>query len=317
MERNNNLNGFNPPGMNGQLPPSQQGGNIYQPNLPFPPQQQLAPGPMAGQPLVPNNYIQTSGTIYFNEKESFTSEKVQSTVNLGTDKHICVLILNIIVIGVAVAAFVIITMFNMPPWIAGQMVGIPYLLYFFLGICINTIKTFLGNIKEMEHVERAYNILKQSQGHIRFEAECYHWTTGKHRRKIVTHKATEIFPLRGCFDESEDFVSLKQNYGYLFFQLSKCFYFGDQNSQNLFLTAFNNFKAANVADKYQSYKHVLDIPTPEMEGAFGIITAGGTGGCLKVLYYIFFLIGLGFPFLTFVECKMGRFTINSVKKLTA
>lgn len=51
--------------------------------------------------------------------------------------------------------------------------------------------------------------MQQRTGHIKLYANCYHFTTGKHRRKVSTHTATEMIPLRECTDISQSLEHLK------------------------------------------------------------------------------------------------------------
>jgi len=44
-------------------------------------------------------------------------------------------------------------------------------------------------MKGYESMEDIYNQLKQRTGHIKLTAECYHYTGGKHKRKVITHSA--------------------------------------------------------------------------------------------------------------------------------
>jgi len=72
----------------------------------------------------------------------------------------------------------------------GQMFGLPYVLYLVLGLCLNNMRSVIGNIKPYGDIEKAYNMLKNAQGQITFIAEFYHYGGGRHRRRVVTKTVT-------------------------------------------------------------------------------------------------------------------------------
>jgi hypothetical protein len=156
--------------------------------------------------------------------------------------------------------------------------------------------------------------MRQRTGHIQLKAECYHFT-GKHRRKIVTHTANEVIPVRECIDASEELAQMKENHKYLFCKIRKYYYFGDQNSHNIFINAFSVFRNSNVSDTHQLYTHSLDITIPNFSDEIGL-SIEGSGACFKPMFIIFVLLGLGYPYVRMLESMSQRYSINLIKRLT-
>jgi hypothetical protein len=116
-------------------------------------------------------------------------------------------------------------------------------------------------------------------------------------------------------DACENPAELNENNRYVLYKIKKYFYFGDLNSHNQFLNAFNIFKDSNFQDEYQTYSHSLEFTVSDItdECGFGIIGAGKNLNCM---YYIFILLGLGWPYLIAIEYLSQRYTVNLTKRLT-
>lgn len=69
-----------------------------------------------------------------------------------------------------------------------------------------------------------------------------------------------------------------------------------------------------MQDKYQNYTHSLDITIPDFQDEIALAMEG-TGGCLKLGYVFFLLIGLGYPYLMMIECSSQRYFINVIKRV--
>lgn len=126
--------------------------------------------------------------------------------------------------------------------------------------------------------------------------------------------ATETFSVRECIDASEPISNLKENNKYLFCRINNYYYFADQKSHNTFIKAFSTFKANNAKDKHQTYYHTLDVTLADAS-EFGL-SVNGTGSCLKPMYYLCLVLGLGCFYLRYIECVSQQVSINVIKKLT-
>lgn len=62
------------------------------------------------------------------------------------------LILNLVLVVFGLIAVIVINVLDLPPWIAGQMVGMPYLLYFFMSLCSHSLWPHFGNMKNYSHI---------------------------------------------------------------------------------------------------------------------------------------------------------------------
>jgi hypothetical protein len=225
------------------------------------------------------------------------------------------LLLTCILLGMVVVSLVLITKLKLFPWIAAQMVGIPYLFYLCFGYCSNSLNQYFSSMKPINHLEGVFEELRKRTGHIRLKAECYHFTGGKHRRRIVTHTAEQIIPVRECVDASEDIVQMKEDKRFLLCKIRRYYFFADANSHAAFLNTFAIFKNSNVQDKHQTYSHRLDITVPDFAEELGL-SVHGTGGFLKPLFVVCLLLGLGYPYLMAVECMSQRYSINLTKRLS-
>jgi hypothetical protein len=88
-----------------------------------------------------------------------------------------------------IGAMVIVVVLKIPIWSVAQMIGIPYIMYVIYTLCANPFAVYRNNMKSFDEIQGIHNQLKQRTGLIRLNAECYHKTGGKHKRKIVTHTA--------------------------------------------------------------------------------------------------------------------------------
>jgi hypothetical protein len=66
------------------------------------------------------------------------------------------LLFTIILFGMVVVSLVLITRLKLFPWIAAQMVGIPYLLYLCFGYCSNSLNQYFSSMKPYNHLEGVF-----------------------------------------------------------------------------------------------------------------------------------------------------------------
>lgn len=146
------------------------------------------------------------------------------------------------------------------------------------------------------------------------KAECYHYSGDGNRKKLVSHTATQIIPVKECGDASGGLEQLEEKDRYMFLKFRKYYYFGDSKSHTSFLHSFAVFKCLNTKDCYQTFTHGLDIAMPESAEEMGVGVTG-TGEYVNGLYVFFTLIGLGWFYLRMVECFSQRISVNITKRL--
>lgn len=125
--------------------------------------------------------------------------------------------------------------------------------------------------------------------------------------------ATEILTVRSCVDMSEPLANLQGDSKYLLCNINKYYYFEDMNSIAIFCNVLNNFKANNKRDLFQTYYHALDIQVPGLVGQVAV--SEGNVACLRPLFYVFLILGLGYPYVKYVESMTQRYNISLVKRL--
>lgn len=195
------------------------------------------------------------------------------------------------------------------------MVFVSYLTYICFGICNNPISQFFSKMKNYSQMEGIIEDLRRRTGHIQLKAECYHFTTGKYRKRVVTHAAQFMIPVRECVDATENLALMKENNWFIFWKVNKYFYFADSNSHNTFLNTFNIFKNSNIQDTYQQYSHSLDITMPEFSEEIGLSIIDNWS-CVRSMFLIFGLLGLGYPYVMAIEFMSQRYSVNLIKRLS-
>jgi hypothetical protein len=146
------------------------------------------------------------------------------------------------------------------------------------------------------------------------KAECYHYSGNRDRKKVVSHTATQLIPVKECGDATGGLEQLEDKSRFMFCKFKKYYYFADTKSHTSFQNTFAVFKCLNTKDCYQAFTHTLDIAMPESADELGI-GVKSTGGCVNGLYVFFTLIGLGWFYLRIIECLSQRISVNITKRL--
>lgn len=80
------------------------------------------------------------------------------------------------------------------------MVAIPFIIYFFISLCGNTLSIYTANMKSYSEMNEYYNQMKQQNIHIKLSITCYHFHAARRNRKMVTFTTSEIVPVKLCVD---------------------------------------------------------------------------------------------------------------------
>lgn len=70
--------------------------------------------------------------------------------------------LVVLIVGVT-----LVIVLNLPAWILGQMVGIPFLLYLISTLCYEPHGPYVKSMKSFGDMEKIYEELKQRTGHLK------------------------------------------------------------------------------------------------------------------------------------------------------
>ena len=104
-------------------------------------------------PMVPNNM---GGTVYYGTLETETCANVQAVTKLPAETYKCLLVLNIILFVAVILGILVLVKFNIIVWSVGQIIGIPYFIYFFNFCCKNPITQIGTNTKTFREVATLY-----------------------------------------------------------------------------------------------------------------------------------------------------------------
>ena len=215
----------------------------------------------------------------------------------------------------------------------GVYIGITcgtYVLYLIVGCCCNTLTQYLSNIDRGENFQTYYDRVREMVGRFVFHAECYHYEIRHHtrhvrdndgrsrtehyttREKVVTHSATEYLTPYETRDESGKADRIRANSFIVFIHFFVKYRFNDPQSSNNFEQAYYSFKMRHTRDAHQDFGMRYEIPGFVERKAFYI----GELGCdYSTWFYFFSMIGLIWPYSMWVESKISRFEIETMKVL--
>jgi hypothetical protein len=233
-------------------------------------------------------------------------------VAVESSKHWPVLVGNILLIAGLVVMAIGMRKFLETGIALGVAVG-GLVVYLILAVFCSAIRKYIFNLKKLSDYEALYNKMRQGRSFFIFSIECYHYkTTTVHtkngistrRQKVVTHTArTEFNPTR-VDDDSGEISALKVFTSYAFVHYLKRFYFADPGSEGRFISAFNSFVSSNRRDTHQDYRYTFEIAGYEEEVGF---SQSGEGQHSKVLFILFTLLGVAYPYSMYFENNVSRF----------
>lgn len=205
-----------------------------------------------------------------------------------------------------------------------------YLLYLIVGLCCNPLREYLSNIDRGENFETYYQQVRAMIGRFRFHAECYHYEIRHHtrtvrdangntrhehyttREKVVTHVATEYLTPYDTKDVSGNVDRIRANTNVVFIHFYVRYRFADPQSSNNFERAYYNFKMRHTRDAHQDFSSGYEVPGLIARKAFFV----GELSCnFGTWLYVFGFFGLLWPYSLWVESKISRFDVESMKVL--
>jgi hypothetical protein len=261
------------------------------------------------------NFFQQLGgfnAYYYNALDPTLALKKNVPIPVPASKHWPVLIGTIIFIVAIVVMAIGMGKFLQTTTAIGIAVG-GLAIYFALTIICSAIRKYIFNLKRLADYEALYNRMRQGRSYFIFSIECYHYTTttvrtkkgtSKSRKKVVTHTARHEFNPTRVEDDSGEVQALKVLTPYAFVKYLKRFYFSDPGSEGRFIAAFNRFVASNRRDTHQDYRYTFEIAGFEEEVGF---SHTGEGQHSKVLFVVFTLLGLAYPYSMWFENSVSRF----------
>lgn len=143
--------------------------------------------------------------MFFNIRDpSFT--QTNHPLRQDASKHIPLVAGTVILIaGIVVGAAGVRSFLTVPGSIV--LIIISYIIYLACGCAFSELREYISNLKHLDDYQQTYSNMVQGRGYFKFSIECYHYETvwrnkRTERRKVVTHRAEEIFHPSACFDES-------------------------------------------------------------------------------------------------------------------
>jgi hypothetical protein len=169
--------------------------------------------------------------MYFNIKDPNFS-KTNVPVRAEPSIPRCIAITNLVFLGFLLFGIVGYYSFLFPMEVMFVFLIPTYLIYLISVCCCSDIKHYIENMKSFQQYQPTYDKMANGQGYFTFWIECYHYVTvrsknGSRRRKVVTHTATQVFPVSQTVDESGQLASIEDQNSFLFMQYLKRFYFSD------------------------------------------------------------------------------------------
>lgn len=162
------------------------------------------------------------GAMFFNMRDP-NSGKTNQPIKVGSSWHVTLIIVSLLFFaGIIVGAVGYSTFFQ---YSIGGVIGVilgTFALYVILAICCSNIRGYISNLKKFEEYKQTYDQMVAGRGFFVFWIECYHYVTTRdskghtHRRKVVTHTATETFNPSECVDESGQIMGIQDTTKYVF-----------------------------------------------------------------------------------------------------
>ena len=90
---------------------------------------------------------QTQGNVYYGDLEQQSCSNINGFEKEPAEGHCCITFVNLLLYVMIIIFIILMTTMDLFPWVAGQIIGVPYLVYFFIGCCNNPMNGFFSNIK--------------------------------------------------------------------------------------------------------------------------------------------------------------------------
>ena len=256
------------------------------------------------------------GAMFFNIRDpAFT--QTNHPAKRDASKHIPLAAGTVILIaGVAVGVAGVHSFLT----VAGSviLIVISYIIYLACGCAFSELREYISNLKHLDDYQQTFSKMAQGRGYFKFSIECYHYETvwrskRTERRKVVTHRAEELFQPAACCDESGKIESIFDTKNFIFVHYLKRFYFTDDASQGRFVAAFNAFVSRNSRDSFQTYDHQFEIEGYEEFTAFTML---GDAPKSQAKYFLCTLLGLALPYACFFERDVARYDVGLLKRVS-
>lgn len=87
------------------------------------------------------------GNVYYGDLEQQTCYNLKGFENEPAEGHCCITLFNLLLFAMIIIFIVFMATLDLYPWIAGLFIGVPYLIYFFIGYCNNPKNEYFSNMK--------------------------------------------------------------------------------------------------------------------------------------------------------------------------